>query len=146
MLPASPAELGAVQCRFTLVERSRQWSPSVARSAHRSAMRNCSQQTPVAMCRSPTLLAPAVSSARKEFRKRVTAQYGEISQLRCAGKFSGAIVKNIVQQWKDQARSTNNAIVDTDWQPTATRDEAAEALARPPVLSCDKQERSVVRA
>ena len=95
---------------------------------------------------SPTLLAPAVSSARKEFRKRVTAQYGEISQLRCAGKLSEAMVKNIVQQWRDQARSTNNAIVDTDWQPTATRDEAAEALARPPVLSCDKQERSVARA
>ena len=68
---------------------------------------------------SATFQAPAVSSARKEFRQLVTTQYGPVSNLQCAGKFNQAVVNEQVEKWKDSARSTKNAIVDTDWQPTA---------------------------
>ena len=68
---------------------------------------------------SPTFPAPAVSSARKEFRELVTTQYGAVSHVQCVGKFNPAVVKDTVQQWQDKARATNNAIIDTDWQPTA---------------------------
>jgi hypothetical protein len=74
---------------------------------------------------SPTFPAPAVSSARKEFRELVTTQYGAVSQVQCVGKFNPAVVKDTVQQWQDKARATNNAIIDTDWQPTAASDQGS---------------------
>ena len=76
---------------------------------------------------SPTFRAPAVSRARKDFRELVTTQYGPVSNLQCAGKFNQAVVNEQVEKWKDSARSTKNAIVDTDWQPTAARDQGAGA-------------------
>jgi hypothetical protein len=76
-----------------------------------------------------TFNAPAVSSARKEFRQLVTTQYGAVSQVQCVGKFNPAVVKDTVQQWQDKARATNNAIVNTDWQPTAARDQGGHYLA-----------------
>ncbi len=66
---------------------------------------------------SATFLAPSAYSARKEFRQLVTTQYGPVSSLRCAGKFSETVVNGLVEKWKDSARSTKNAIVDTDWRP-----------------------------
>ena len=75
-----------------------------------------SQNTPYF---SATFTTPSVSSARKEFRQLVTTQYGPVSNLQCAGKFNQAVVNEQVEKWKDSARSTKNAIVDTDWQPTA---------------------------
>jgi hypothetical protein len=66
---------------------------------------------------SSTFAAPVMSAARKEFRELVTTQYGPVSQLRCAGKFSEAVVMDMVGQWKDEARTANNAVVDTGWNP-----------------------------
>ena len=62
----------------------------------------------------------------------MTTQYGPVSNLQCAGKFNQAVVNEQVEKWKDSARSTKNAIVDTDWQPTAARDQGAGA-PQPPV-------------
>ena len=39
--------------------------------------------------------------------------------LFAAGKFSQTVVNEQVEKWKDTARAATNAIVDTDWQPTA---------------------------
>jgi hypothetical protein len=64
---------------------------------------------------SATFVAPTAYSARKEFRELVTTQYGAVSHVKCASKFSKAVMRDIVQQWKDKARATNNAIVETDW-------------------------------
>jgi hypothetical protein len=64
---------------------------------------------------SATFVAPAIYSARKEFSELVTAQYGAVNQVQCAGKFSEAVVKDKVQRWKDKASAANNAIVETDW-------------------------------
>jgi hypothetical protein len=66
---------------------------------------------------SATFAAPSVYNARKEFRQLVTAQIGPVSKLQCAGKFSETVVNERVEEWKDSARSTKNAIVDTDWRP-----------------------------
>jgi hypothetical protein len=62
---------------------------------------------------SATFAAPAVNSVRKEFREFVTTQYGPVSKLQCAGKFSETVVNELVERWKDSARTTKNAIVDT---------------------------------
>jgi hypothetical protein len=82
-----------------------------------------------------TFQAPAVASARKEFRKLVTTQYGPVSHLQCAGKFSESAVNEQVQKWKDLARSTKNAIVDTHWPPT---EPLREPLLREPLASAPK--------
>jgi hypothetical protein len=55
----------------------------------------------------------------------VTTQYGAVSQVQCVGKFNPAVVKDTVQQWQDKARATNNAFIDTDWQPTAASDQGS---------------------
>jgi len=68
---------------------------------------------------SATFPSPTVNSARKEFRKVVTTQYGRVGKLQCASKFNETVVNEQVAKWKDSARSTKNAIVDTDWQPVA---------------------------
>jgi hypothetical protein len=78
-----------------------------------------------------TFGAPAVSSARKEFRKLVTTQYGPVSNLQCTGKFSGTAVNEQVEKWKDSARSTKNAIVDTGWHPTAALREPLRVVPIP---------------
>jgi len=67
---------------------------------------------------SAAFVAHPISRAQKEFRKLVTAQYGAVGQVPCAGPFYGAVVKSIVQQWKDEARATNTVIVETDWAPS----------------------------
>jgi hypothetical protein len=67
---------------------------------------------------SATFEAPSAYNARKEFRKLVTTQYGPVSKLQCAGKFSETVVNEQVEKWKDAAH-TENTIVDTDWQPVA---------------------------
>jgi hypothetical protein len=59
--------------------------------------------------------APSAYKARREFRELVTAQYGTVSQVQCASKFSETVVKDIVQRWKDKASAANSAIVETDW-------------------------------
>ena len=61
---------------------------------------------------SPTFAASSVNVVRKEFRKVVTTQYGPVSKLQCTGKFSGTMVSEQVEKWKDSARTTNNAIID----------------------------------
>jgi len=63
---------------------------------------------------SATFPSPTVNSARKEFRNLVTTKYGPVSKLQCAGKFSETVVNELVEQWKDSARATKNAVVDTD--------------------------------
>jgi hypothetical protein len=62
---------------------------------------------------SATFAAPTVNGVRKEFRQFVTTQYGPVSKVQCAGKFSETVVNEQVEKWKDSARSTKNAIVDT---------------------------------
>jgi len=76
---------------------------------------------------SATSEAPSVSNARKEFRELVATQYGAVSQVQCVGKFNPAVVQDTVQQWQDKARATNNAIVNTDWQPTAASDQGSHS-------------------
>ena len=61
---------------------------------------------------SPTFAASSVNVVRKEFRKVVTTQYGPVNKLQCTGKFSGSMVNEQVEKWKDSARTTNNAIID----------------------------------
>ena len=62
---------------------------------------------------SGTFAAPTINGVRKEFRQFVTTQYGPVSKLQCAGKNSETVVNEKVEKWKDSARSTKNAIVDT---------------------------------
>jgi len=73
---------------------------------------------------SPTLAASSVNVVRKEFRKVVATQYGPVSKLQCTGKFSGTMVNEQVEKWKDSARTTNNAIIDLFG---STGEEAAKA-------------------
>ena len=58
--------------------------------------------------------APTINSIRKEFRQFVMTQYGPVGKLQCAGKFSETVVNELVEQWKDSARTTKHAVVDTD--------------------------------
>jgi hypothetical protein len=73
---------------------------------------------------SPIFAASSVNVVRKEFRKVVTTQYGPVSKLQCTGKFSGTMVNEQVEKWKDSARTTNNAIIDLFG---STGEEAAKA-------------------
>jgi hypothetical protein len=73
---------------------------------------------------SPTFAASSVNVVRKEFRKVVTTQYGPVSKLQCTGKFSGTMVNERVEKWKDSARTANNAIIDLF---ASTGDKAAKA-------------------
>jgi hypothetical protein len=55
--------------------------------------------------------------ARKEFREIVATRYGPVSQARCAGNASSTKLKELVAQWKEEARAASAAIVDTGWEP-----------------------------
>jgi hypothetical protein len=61
---------------------------------------------------SATFAASSVNALRKQFRSFVTTQFGPVSKLQCTGKFSGTVVNEQVEKWKDSARTTNNAIID----------------------------------
>ena len=61
---------------------------------------------------SATFAASSVNALRKQFRTFVTTQFGPVSKLQCTGKFSGTVVNEQVEKWKDSARTTNNAIID----------------------------------
>jgi hypothetical protein len=77
---------------------------------------------------SATFQALSVQDASKDFRSLVTAQYGPVSDLQCAGNSSDAAVKDIVQQWKDQARAANNTVVEKTEQ--APQEPVCRDLAR----------------
>ena len=87
---------------------------------------------------SATFQAPAVSSARKEFRQLVTTQYGPVSNLQCAGKFNQAVVNEQVEKWKDSARSTKDAVVDTDLAAHGGTARVEPGTAREPISSCSR--------
>ena len=61
---------------------------------------------------SATFAASSVNALKKQFRSFVTTHYGPVSKLQCTGKFSGTVVNEQVEKWKDSARTTNNAIID----------------------------------
>jgi hypothetical protein len=62
---------------------------------------------------SATFAGPAVNQVRKQFRTFVTTHYGPVSKVQCTGKFSKTVVTEQVDKWKDSARTTKNAVVDT---------------------------------
>jgi hypothetical protein len=78
---------------------------------------------------SATFAAPAVNAVRKQFRSFVTTQYGPVSRVQCAGKFSQTVVNEDVEKWKDSARTAKNAIVDIFG---STRDEVGAPQPRSP--------------
>jgi hypothetical protein len=65
---------------------------------------------------SDTFASHAPLKSRKAFRELVAMRYGPVSRAGCAGNNSSEKLEKLVQQWKDGARATSSAIVDTGWE------------------------------